>query len=149
MTVDGAAAVGHPAASGVPALDNALEALTLADAGHVDVIALGKGVGLNLVAHVHLSCLVQLEFLEHFLHGDFRLLQVTLFRLGELPLGHVLEAQLHGVVAVLLLGLLLHHDAGACFDDSDRDDLTGFVKDLGHADLSADDGLFHVGFPPY
>ena len=148
MTVDGAAAVGHSAAAGVPALDNALEALTLADAGHVDVIALGKGVGLDLVAHVHLGGLGELELLEHFLHGDFSLLQVTLLRLGELPFRNVLEAQLYGVVAVLLLGLLLHHDAGTCFDHSDRDDLTGFVKDLGHTDLSADDGLFHVGSPP-
>ena len=148
MAVHRAAAVGHPTAAGVPALDDALVALTLADAGHVNVIALGKGIRLDLVAHVHLCCFVQLEFLEHFLHGNFRLLQVALFRLGELPFRNVLEAQLYGVVAVLLLGLLLDHDAGTCLDHSDRDDLTGFVKDLGHADLSADDGLFHVGFPP-
>ena len=48
VTVDGAAAVAHGSALSAPALDDALVALTLADAGHVNVIALGEGICLNL-----------------------------------------------------------------------------------------------------
>ena len=69
---------------------------------------------------------------------------MTQLRLGELALGHVLVAQLNGVVAVLLLGLLLHDGAGARLDDGDRDHVARFIEDLRHADLLADDGLFHV-----
>src|SRR5699024_533555 len=87
---------------------------------------------------------VQLELLQGALASVASLLQVTQLRLGELLLSYVAVAQLNGVVAVLLLGLLLHHGAGARLDDGDRDDLAGFVEDLRHADLLADNGLFHV-----
>ncbi|MPM75191.1 hypothetical protein SDC9_122182 [bioreactor metagenome] len=66
------------------------------------------------------------------------------FGLGELAFGDILEAELHGVVAVFFRCLLLHDGAGAGLDDGDRDDLSGFVKDLRHADLLADNGLFHL-----
>ena len=66
------------------------------------------------------------------------------FGLGELALGDFLKSQLNGGVAVLFLGLLLHHGAGARLNDGDRDDLAGFIEDLGHTHLLADNGLLHV-----
>ena len=124
------------------ALDDALVAVALADAGHVHAVALGEHVHLHLVAHVHLGGLGQLELLQGLLAGVAGLLQVAQLRLGELALRHVAVAELNGVVAVLLLGLLLHHGAGASLNNGDRDDLAVGVKDLRHADLLAD-GLFH------
>ena len=130
---------------GAVALDDALVAVALAGAGDVHPVALGEHGAVDDIAHLHVSRLVQLELLEDLLQDPLAgLLQMAQFRLGELALGHVLEAQLNGVVAVLLHGLLLHHSAGARLNDGDRDDVARLVEDLRHADLLADDGLFHV-----
>ena len=126
-----------------PALDDALIAVTLADAGHVHAIAHGEHGGVDLVAHVELGGVIQLELLQD-AQDLAGLLAVAHLGLGQLALGNFLKSQLNGGVAVLFLGLLLHHGAGACLDDSDRDDLAGFIEDLGHAQLLADNGLFHV-----
>ena len=60
MTVDRAAAVGRRGALCVPSLDDALIAVALGDAGHVDVIASSKGVDLDhgddaFIISTHLS----------------------------------------------------------------------------------------------
>ena len=144
MTVDGAGAVGLLQAVGAVALHHAGVALTLADAGDVHMVALCKGVHLHLVANVQVGGVLELELLEDLLGGHARLLQMAQFRLGELLLRHVLVTELHGFVAVFLRGLLLHHGAGARLDDGDRDHVAGLVEDLRHADLLADDGLFHL-----
>ena len=117
--------------------------MALADAGDVHPVAGGEHGGGELVAHVELGGLVQLELLEHpqALAG---LLAVARLGLGQLLLRDFFKSQLDGGIAVLLHGLLLHHGAGARLNDGDRDDLTGFVEDLGHTHLLADDGLFHV-----
>jgi len=59
MTVDRAAAVGRRGALCVPSLDDALIAVALGDAGHVDVIASSKGVDLDLGANLELSSIVE------------------------------------------------------------------------------------------
>src|SRR5699024_1840000 len=94
-------------------------------------------------AHVELGGVIQLELLQD-AQDLAGLLAVAHLGLGQLALGNFLKSQLNGGVAVLFLGLLLHHGAGACLDDSDRDDLAGFIEDLGHAQLLADNGLLHV-----
>ena len=66
--------------------------------------------------------------------------------LVELLLLDVLETELNGVVAVVLLGLELSDNTGAGFDDGDRDDLALSVEDLGHTDLLADDCFLHTIF---
>ena len=144
VTVHGAAAVGLLQPGGPVALHHALIALALAGAGDVHPVPGGEHVGLNLVAHVEGVAVGQAELLEGLLAGVPRLFQVAQLGAGELALRHVAVAQLYGAVAVLLCGLFLHHGAGARRDDGDRDDLTGFVEDLRHADLLADNGLFHV-----
>ena len=143
MTVNRAAAVGLLLDAGAAALDHALIAVALADAGDVHAVAGSEGGGGDLIAHIQLSGLVQFELLEH-PQSLASLLAVAQLRLGELALGDFVEAQLNGGVAVFFLGLLLHHGAGARLDDGDRDDLAGFIEDLRHADLLADNGLFHV-----
>ena len=64
-------------------------------------------------------------------------------RFGELALGNLLITQLNGLVAILLGGLLLHHGAGAGLDQGDGHHPAGFIEDLGHADLFADDRFLH------
>ena len=113
------------------------------------MVALGENVGLDDVAHVHLGGLVQLELLQVLLGGHAGLGQVALLGLGELALGHVLVAQLHSLVAVLLDGLLLHHDTGTGLDDGNRDHLAVGVENLAHADFLTDDSFLHGSSPLY
>ena len=101
------------------------------------MVAGGKGIGLHDVAHIQLG--VQIELLQVLLGGDAGLVQVAHLTLGQLALGDILVAQLHGLVAVLLNGLLLHHDAGTGLDDSDRDHLAVGIEDLAHANFLTDD----------
>ena len=144
MAVHRAAAVAGGGALGAPALDDAGVPLTLADTGDVYAVTLGKGIHLDLVAHVQVGGAVELELLEDLLPGLASLLQVAQLRLGEFLLGNILIAQLDRLIAVLFRGLLLDHGAGAGLDDRDRDDVAGFIEDLGHAHFLADDRLFHV-----
>ena len=143
MAVDRAAAVAGGGAPGAVALDDAGVALTFADAGDVHAVALGEGVHLDLVAHVHAGGAGELELLQVLLASLARLLEMSDLGLGELLLGNVLEAQLHGLIAVLFSRLLLHHGAGPRLDHGDGDDAAGFIEDLGHAHFLADDRLFH------
>ena len=143
MTMDGAAAVAHGGALGAPALDDALVAVALGGAGHVYEVTLLEGVGLDDVAGVELSGVLQVELAQVLLGGHASLVQVAHFGLGELPLGNVLIAQLNGVVAVLFGSLLLNDHAGTRLDNGDGDHLAVFVEDLRHANFLADD-CFHV-----
>ena len=143
MTVDGAAAVARRGTALAEALDDAGVALALAGAGHVDLVALGEQVGLDEVADLQLAAVLKTELLEVLDHAHARLLQVAGLGLRQLLLGHVLVTELDGVVAFLFLGHLLHDHAGAGLDDGDRNDLSGLVEDLRHADLLADDGFLH------
>ena len=144
-----AGAVGLLQAVGAVALNDALVAVALADAGHVHKVAGGEGVSGDFVAHVVLLAVLQGELLQHLLElGDASLLLVAGLGLGELALGDGLESQLNGLIAVLLGSLLLHHGAGAGLDHGHGDRVSGFIEDLGHADLFADDRFLHIGFPP-
>ena len=142
--VDRADAVAVALDMSVPALDHAGVALALAGTDDVDLVAGGKDVRLDDVADVHFGGLLQTELLQILLGGDAGLFKVALHGLVDLPLGQVLKAQLDGSVAVVFHSFLLHHGAGAGFDDGDRDHVALFVKDLGHADFFPDDCFLHV-----
>ena len=141
--MDGAAAVAHGGAAGVPALHNALVAVTLGGTGHVNEVALFERVGLDDVADVQLSGILQIELAQVLLGSHARLVQVAHLGLGQLALGDILEAQLHSGVAFLLGSLLLDDGAGARLDHGDGNDLAVFVEDLRHTDFLANDCL-HV-----
>ena len=148
MAGNGTGTVGLLQAAEVPPLDDAGVSLTLALAGDVHLLAGLKGVGLDQVAHVQGADVVQAQLAQGLLGGHVALLEVAGQGLGD-PLGLlVAEADLHGVVAVVLFGLLLGDHAGACLDDRDGNDSSLFVEDLRHADLLADDPFFHLSFPP-
>jgi len=144
LTMDRAAAVGHRGAMAAAALDGAFVAVALADAGDVDFVADCENACLDLVADVHLGGFLNAEFLEVLLEGNFCLLEMAELRLGQLGFLDVLKAKLYGVVAVFLGGLLLGHDAGACLNDSDRNDLAALIENLGHAHFFADDCFLHL-----
>ena len=149
MTVDRAAAVGHALDGGAVALNNALEAVALADAGDVHAVARGKDVGLQLVAHLVLGAVLQSELLQDLLElGQTCLLLMADLRLGELALGNSLITQLNGLIAILLGGLLLHHSAGAGLDHGHGDHAASFIEDLGHADLLPMIAFSMLDFPP-
>ena len=71
--------------------------------------------------------------------------------MSHLGLGHVLlldfhKAKLQRIVAVLFSGFLLCDNARANLDDSNRNDIPFFIKNLCHADFLTDHTLFHDGF---
>ena len=123
LTDHRAGAVGLLQTMGAVALDDALIAVALADAGDIHPVAGGEDIRLQLVAHLVLGAVVQ----------------------TELALLNLAEPHLHGLVSVLLGGLLLHHGAGAGLDHGDGDHMAGLIEDLGHADLFSDDRFFHIG----
>ena len=144
VAVDRAAAVGVALDGRAVALDNALEAVALAGAGHVHVVAGGEDVGGEHVAHLILGAVLQGELLQNLLVlGEAGLFLVADLGLGKLALRNLLKPQLNGLVAILLGGLLLHHGAGAGLDQGDGHHPAGFIEDLGHADLFADDRFLH------
>ena len=129
------------------ALDDALVAVALADAGHVHKVAGGEHVSVQLVADLVLAAILQRELLQDLLELlDAGLLLMAQLGLGELALGDGLVTQLNGIVAILLGGLLLHHGAGAGLDQGDGHHAAGLIEDLGHADLFADDRFLHLDF---
>ena len=142
--MDRAAAVGHRGAMAAAALDRAFVAVALADAGDVDLVADCENACLNLVADIHLGGLLHAELLEVLLEGNLSLLQMAELRLGQLGFLDVLKTKLYGVVAVFFGGLLLGHDAGACLDNGDRNDLAALIENLGHAHFFADDRFLHL-----
>ena len=117
--------------------------MALAGAGDVHEVALFKGVGLHDVAHVQLGGVLQVKLTQILLGGNAGLVQVAHLGLGQLALGDILEAQLHGGVAFLLGSLLLDDGAGTRLDHGDGNDLAVFVEDLRHTDFLANDCL-HV-----
>ena len=81
VTMDRAAAVGHTTAAGVPTLDNAGVAVTLARAGHVDKVAGLEGISLDDGAELQLGSVVKVELTQVLLGGNASLVQVAEFRL--------------------------------------------------------------------
>ena len=127
----------------VPALDDARVAVALGDAGSVHLIARGKDVRLDLVAHVIALHAVHTDFLEDLAGRDARLLELTEVGLVERLLLGGKETELQSRVAVRLDRLDLHDGAGTCLDDRDGNDLPVLRKDLGHTHLAADDCFTH------
>ena len=114
-------------------LDDALEALALADAGHFDLVAGGEDVDGDGLADGQLVLAPHLD--EVALGSDAGLLEMTEQGLVE-PLGlDVAEGDLRGGVAVGVDGLLLGDHAGPGLDDRAADDGAVFVEELGHTQL--------------
>src|SRR5688500_2429466 len=105
-------AVGLRAGVEVVALDRALEALALRDAGDLDLLADLEGLDGHGVAHRELAGLVA-ELLDRAHGRGVGLLEVAELRLRERLLAHRAEAELHGDVAVHLLRADRGHGAGA------------------------------------
>ena len=132
----------------VPALDGTGGSFTLAGADNVHFFAGGEDVGLQNVTHVQGADVVQTELFEHFLRRDVGFFEVTC--VGFVGSGNflVVEAELHGVVAVAVNGFLLNDCARAKFHNGDGNDVSLVVEDLRHAEFSADKTFFHSGVPP-
>src|SRR4051794_9086447 len=122
-------------------LDRAGEALADPDAGDLDRVAGLEDLDGDRLAldRVHESA----ELDEVPVRLGAALLQVPELGLRDLPVGDRLEGELHGLVAVGVVGLHLDDGARAGLDHGDSGDHPGLrVEELGHAQLSADDA-FH------
>ena len=117
--------------------------ITGASPKHSFYLGVGYSYEQGNIEHEKFSSVLQLELLQVLLGGNASLLQVACLGLAQLVLLDVAKAELDGGVAVGLNGLLLSHDAGACFHNGNRDDLAALIEDLGHAHFFADDCFFH------
>src|SRR4051812_35711217 len=132
-------AVALGAAAEVVALDRALEALALADAGDLDLLAGLERRGGHGVADRQLTGLVA-ELDEVLARRRVGLAQVPQLGLREVLLLHRTERELHGLIAVALDRADPRHRARAGLEHRDALDIAFLGEDLGHAQLSGDDG---------
>src|SRR3954451_15557502 len=130
-------AVGDRAAAEAVALDGALEALALGDAGDLDLLALLEHVDGQLLADLEALALVAKlrEVAQRRVAG---LLDVAELGLVQLALGHVAVAELHGVVAAVVLGAQARDPARAGLHDRDALDHAVLDEQLCHPDLRAE-----------
>ena len=132
----------------VPALDDARVAVALGDAGSVHLVACRKDVRLDLVPHFVALDTVEAHFAQDFAGGDPGFFELTEIGLVERLLLGGNESQLERRVAVRLGRFDLNYGAGTCLDDRDGNHFPVFRKQLGHANLAADDCFTHVKFTP-
>ena len=132
-------------------LDCALEALTLADSGSINLVTLCEDVSLDFCAQGVLLCVLKLELSYLSLRAYASLLKVTLLCLvNTVSVDNFLlaacisvndfvllinEANLYCAVAVVLNGLNLCYYAGACLKNGYRNECAVFIEDLCHSDL--------------
>jgi hypothetical protein len=119
------------------ALDRALEALALGDARDLHGLALLEHVDLDLLTHHELADLIP-ELGQAAQRRGVGLLEVAQLALGDLLLADVAERELHGLVAVTLLGADGGDPAGTGLHDRHALDVAVLgVEDLRHTELAS------------
>src|SRR3954469_17522713 len=131
-------AVALGAAAELVALDRALEALALADAGDLDLLAGLERRGGHGVADRQLAGLVA-KLDEVLARRRVGLAQVAQLGLREMLVLHGAERELDGLVAVALDGADPRHRARAGLEHGDALDDAFLGEHLGHAQLPGDD----------
>lgn len=109
--------MGLSAAGLIPTLDVACKSFTLAGAGHIDLVAGGKGVCFDNVADSVLCAIVEFEFFNVAVSLNACLPEVTHLGLGDEFFADGLECHLNGIVAVVLNRFNLSDGAGSCLTD--------------------------------
>jgi len=131
----------------VVALDGALEALTLADASHVDDLAdLEHFVSLDFGADGIFTGIgrIQAEFPQATTRLDFRLGVVTLFR-GRQQAGALdANGDLHRGVTIVIFRLHLRHAVRRRFNQRHRNRAAVFGEESAHAAFAANQSDTHV-----
>src|SRR3954447_8557035 len=131
-------AVALGAAAEVVALDRALEALALADAGDLDLGARLEGRGGHGVADLQLAGLV--AELDEVLHRRrVGLAQVAELGLGQVLLAHGAEGELDGLVAVAVERADAGHRTRARLEHRDALDAPVLEEELRHSELLGED----------
>src|SRR3954471_6997209 len=130
-------AVGDRAAAEAVALDGPLEALALRGAGDLHVLALLEDVDGQLLADLEPVALAAALAYVAQRRGP-GLLDMPERGLRELALRNIPVAQLHGRVAVALVGAQPGDPAGPGLDDGDAVDPAVLAEDLRHPDLSSE-----------
>src|SRR3954470_16115528 len=103
----------HAAALEVVPLDDPLEALAAAGADHIHAFAGGEHRDVYLVARLQrIAARLELDLANHARRRHAGLLEVPLGRLVLLVLARLDEAELHGLIAVLVDRLHLRDDTG-------------------------------------
>src|SRR5690606_10210144 len=129
----------------VVALDRALEALALADAGNVDLLADFEDVGLDLAAHLIVAEIAggNAELPQSTTRLDLGLGVVAGHRLGQQRRALAARGDLDGAVTVVLVRLQLDDAIRRRFNQGHRDGLPILGEDPAHAALAADDPDSH------
>src|SRR5256885_5971532 len=132
-------AVGHGTAREVVALDGALEALALRDAGDLHGLALLEDVDLHGLADLQLAGLVA-ELHEVTQRRGVGLLEMAELALREALLLHLAEAELHRLIPVALVCADGGDVTRAGLDHGDAVDLAVLAEKLRHPDLLSEEG---------
>ena len=122
-------------------LHGAGEALALAGAGDVNLLASSEGVDGELLAHRVRRRVTGADLDQVATGGGARLGEVAGARLVHLAAVDLAEAELDGVVAVGLGQADLGDHVGGRRDHGDGDDAVVLVPELGHAELGAQQTL--------
>ncbi len=121
------------------ALDRAGESAALHGAGDVHEIARLEGVDLDGFAHGDGGRRGQAFFAQEALRSRVHLAEGAELRLARALVGDVLEAELNGVVAVLLLRSDLRHYARTGLDNGHSGDRAVLSEQLCHSTLASQD----------
>src|SRR5262245_13219305 len=124
------------AAAKMMSLHKAGKATALAGSHDMYQFVLSKNIDHHLVAGIRSFFALNGNLTRESRGSDIRFFEVTGHRLADaLWLDEFHEAQLHGIVAVLLLRPLLQHTHGARSDPRYRDDRSVVLQQLRHTDF--------------
>src|SRR5262245_3207903 len=121
------------AAAKMMPFDETGKATPLARADDMHQLVYGKNIDHDLIAGIRSLFTLNGNFASETRRRDIRFFEMTRHRLGDaLRLDELDEAELHGIVSILLLRLFLHDDTRACLNDRDRNDSAVSLQQLCH-----------------
>ena len=130
-------------------LHNTSEALTLGNAGYVNLLGVCEVGNGYLIANVVLACVVNANLAE-LANGSYALLcEVTSHGLVHLVLLDGTEAQLYSLITIGCSSLDLADGVRCALDNGYGNDAIVLIEDLGHAQLGSVDSVNHSVFTPY
>ena len=118
-------------------LDGALEALTFGDGRHINLVACGEDVCLNLLRQSVAFRILELQLSDVSLIGNAGLVKMAFERLVNQFLSLVYEANLYRAVSVVLHGLNLRNHTGSGLKYGNRCQYAVFVENLCHSNFGS------------
>ena len=117
------------------------EALTLGSTGDVHEVNAFENLNGDVLSNLVTRDVVHANLGHVAAGGNASFLEVTCLRLLSLAGVNLAIGDLDGVVAIVFYGANLGNHTRPSFDDGNRNNAVGFVEDLSHAELGAQNAL--------